>query len=99
MEFKIAPGIDVRADGGYFIWWPCEGTDVRDAPLAEWPSPGWSGCSKNRRNVLRASRSRENDPFAAAGLDLTLRGMINRVENAVEGERNAITSLGRMPGG
>jgi hypothetical protein len=31
------------------------------------------------------------DPFAEAGLDLTLRGIINRVENAVEGERNAIT--------
>jgi hypothetical protein len=33
----IAPGVDVRAEGGFVVWWPREGLPVCDAPLAEWP--------------------------------------------------------------
>jgi hypothetical protein len=35
---KIAPGIDVKAEGGFCIWWPKEGfeTEFRDI-LCEWP--------------------------------------------------------------
>ena len=32
---KIAPGIDVRAEDGYVIWWPREGLPVEDAPLCD----------------------------------------------------------------
>ena len=38
-ESKIAEGVDVRAEGGYVIWWPREGLPVEDAPISEWP--GW----------------------------------------------------------
>jgi hypothetical protein len=34
---KIADGIDVRADGGYAIYWPSTGLPVDDAPICEWP--------------------------------------------------------------
>jgi hypothetical protein len=36
-ESKIAPDIDVRADGSYAIWWPREGLPVIDLPMAPWP--------------------------------------------------------------
>jgi hypothetical protein len=34
---RIAPGVDVRADGGFVIWWAREGLPFTSAELAEWP--------------------------------------------------------------
>jgi hypothetical protein len=35
---RIAPGVDVRADAGYVVWWPAVGLPVANAGLlAEWP--------------------------------------------------------------
>jgi hypothetical protein len=35
---RLAPGCDVRADGGYVIWWPAAGLPVLSAaPAALWP--------------------------------------------------------------
>jgi hypothetical protein len=34
---RIAEGVDVRAEGGYIIYWPREGLPIEDLPIVEWP--------------------------------------------------------------
>jgi hypothetical protein len=34
---RIAKGIDVKADGGFIIWWPAQFYPVQEAPVADWP--------------------------------------------------------------
>jgi len=46
---RIAPGVDVRADGGYFIWWPREGLPWEDHPLCEWPDWLLAEATKRQR--------------------------------------------------
>jgi Bifunctional DNA primase/polymerase, N-terminal len=88
---KIAPGIDVRAAGGYIIWWPAAGFSVVDHALADWrewltppepppPSP------PRRPATYDEAGLREAEAATLRGL----RGAAQRVEHAKEGERNAL---------
>lgn len=47
---KIAPGVDVRAEGGYIIWWPSTGLKVIDPTVINsWPE--WLVNLQIRRNA------------------------------------------------
>jgi hypothetical protein len=35
---RIADGVDVKADGGFIVWWPAQFYPVTDAPVADWPA-------------------------------------------------------------
>jgi Bifunctional DNA primase/polymerase, N-terminal len=85
---KIAPGVDVRADGGYIIWWPAAGLEVRDAPLADWPHWLMPPAAEQQSNI-RSFHS-HGAATAAGSIDAQLRGIAKRVERAREGERNSV---------
>jgi Primase C terminal 2 (PriCT-2)/Bifunctional DNA primase/polymerase, N-terminal len=48
---QIAQGVDVRAEGGFIIWWPREALAVEDRPLADWPET--LGRAQRNRNLPR----------------------------------------------
>lgn len=74
-------GVDVRAAGGYLIWWPAAGLPVLlDVPLAPWPA--WLTKEVQRVKQRPVSQWRgEPRPGAIAGLT-------RFVLRAQEGERN-----------
>jgi Bifunctional DNA primase/polymerase, N-terminal len=80
---RIAAGIDVRADGGYVIWWPAVGLPVTsEIPVARWPHWLLQQLSSSPRGI--SLRSRVPDDHALAHL-------IRLVAGAREGERNNLT--------
>jgi hypothetical protein len=84
---KIAKGVDVRADGGYIIWWPAAGCPVlSDGPCA--PFPSWLGWLVPRPEPVRPSATviRINTPHERRS---RLLGLVKTVLQAPEGNRNA----------
>src|SRR6476646_3058649 len=48
---QIAQGVDVRAEGGFVIWWPREGLAVEERELADWPEALSRAIRLRNRNL------------------------------------------------
>jgi hypothetical protein len=84
---KIAPGVDVRANGGYVIWWPSAGLPVFDADhCAPWPD--WIEAPAPQPRVALPSMpsyERHSDAYSLGAL----RSAVARVASAAAGQRNS----------
>ena len=82
---RLGEGIDVKANGGYIVWWPAFGRRVScDAPVNEWPD--W----------LIAKQQPKAPPFSSfpRGTSKNLESVARFVESLQEGSRNSGTFWG-----
>ena len=80
---KLAPGVDTRGSGGYFIWWPSAGYPVlTDAPSAPWPEWLLAEFAPKPQQTKQAT----NGSLQLRG-DGWLRGL---ARTAAEGQRNSV---------
>jgi Bifunctional DNA primase/polymerase, N-terminal len=80
---RIAAGVDVRAEGGYVIWWPGVGLPVTsEMPVAPWPR--WLSHQLSHSRPPITSRVTVPDDRALARL-------VRLIAGAREGERNNLT--------
>jgi hypothetical protein len=95
---RIAPGVDVRAKGNYIIWWPRQGLEVIDLPLAPWPEELLAKARKKIKLHSTVSASLLGTPRVAAPMP---RDVVSR--NSREGRyawaalRNAFDKLVNGP--
>ncbi len=82
---KIAPGVDVKAEGGAVIYWPAAGLPVLSgAPLAAWPA--WLAPPPK---PAPARFYEPSGPRPAAHIEAALAGLVRTIAGAPPGERNA----------
>ena len=80
---RIAAGVDVRATGGYVIWWPAAGLPV----LSETPMATWPECLRVQLSPPpRPAISRITVPDGHA-----LMRLVQLIAGASAGERNNLT--------
>jgi hypothetical protein len=95
---KIAPGIDVRADGGYIIWWPATGLGFRDYPatgVPEWPREIVRRLIEPELPRTRAVQGSTRKQPSCRGFE----AVIGKVATAATGERNALLFWGSARAG
>ena len=96
---RIAHGVDVRADGGFVIWWPRQGLRVIEAALAAWPE--WLLEKARKRELVQQPQQAEDKapclsaaPHAQGGVTLDLRNrshaLVSKVAHAIPGTRNRL---------
>jgi hypothetical protein len=80
---RICRGIDTRGDGGYAVFWFATGLACRDhSPPAPWPDWLRDALTPPPRPAVPSHRTR------AATADTAVAGIVRRVAEAREGERN-----------
>jgi hypothetical protein len=66
---RIAPGVDVKADGGYVIWWPAAGCDpLMREPLEDWPE--WISVPVRSSSAAATAGQVDAPPSAAVAAAL-----------------------------
>jgi hypothetical protein len=96
---RIAVGVDIRANGNYVIYWPRQGLEVIDLPLAPWPAVLLEKArSKAKLHSLSNSADTEETPRVGSQVP---RVVVSR--NSREGRysiaalRNAFRKLADWP--
>jgi hypothetical protein len=83
---KLGPHVDTRGAGGYIIWWPASGLEVLHRDVLA-PVPGWILEALNPKVVPITTRI---SMTAYRPSTASIRGALNVLANAHEGERNRI---------
>jgi hypothetical protein len=82
----LASGVDVRADGGYIIWWPAHGFDAGGPEMTEWPANVLVSLLRGQPSAVDGGEvdlDRRMPPSAEAVCDL-----LDRMENPLEVDRD-----------
>jgi hypothetical protein len=83
---RLGIGVDVKANGGYIVWWPAYGRKVLlDVPLAPWPE--WLLAAQQPKPVKQQIISSGPTPASIAGI-------ASFVETTPEGQRNCAAYWG-----
>jgi hypothetical protein len=86
---KVAPGIDVRGDGGFVVWWPACGCPVRaEGPLAAWPVWLLPQVLPPTQPPLLQPAAIPDGKFGDRYTEAAIRRAVEHVASAGEGGRN-----------
>jgi len=82
---RLGTGVDVKANGGYIVWWPAYGRKVLlNAPLAPWPE--WLLATQQPKPVKQQ--------ISTGPTPASIAGVVSFVETTPEGQRNCVAYWG-----